>query len=113
MPADSAAQAIKPSVKPVLIGLLVFDLIGLVPWAVFSALSFMGFDSGFHWNVVFLMAPFWIYPILVLVCAIVAFSLNAKGRTSEAIGTMLGPVIVSGGWFWLLLNVAPLIAKHF
>jgi hypothetical protein len=28
--------------------LLIIELLGLVPWGVFSALSAMGFDSGFH-----------------------------------------------------------------
>jgi hypothetical protein len=109
----SAPQANRPSAKPVLIGLLVVELIGLAPWSVFSALSAMGFASGFSWTVVLTMAPFWIYPILILVCAPMAFSLNAKGRTSAATWTILAPVIVSAGWLWLLISVVPVVAKLF
>lgn len=90
-----------------LIALLVVELIGLVPWSVFSALSAMGFASGFSWTVFLTMAPFWLYPILILVCAPVAFSLDAKGRTSAATWTILTPVIVSAGWLWLLIMLFP------
>jgi len=109
----SAPEVVKPSAKPLLIGLLIFELIGLLPWGVLSALSAMGFDAGFNWTVVFLMAPFWIYPILILACAPIAFSLNAKGRSSAATLTMLVPVLVSVSWFWLLINVLPTLAKFF
>ena len=48
MTSDTHAQgAVKRSVAPLVI-LLIIELLGLVPWGVFSALSAMGFDSGFH-----------------------------------------------------------------
>ena len=113
MTADAASAEIEGGTKLILIVLLVCELLALVPWAVFSALSFMGFDAGFSWMVVVVMAPVWIYPVLVLVCSIVAFSLNGKGRSSAAVWTMLVPVIGPGGWFLVLLDVGPRLAKYF
>jgi hypothetical protein len=94
----------KESVAPLLTGLLILQIIGLLPWAVFSALSGMGFDAGFNWTVVFVMAPFWAYPILMLICAPLAFSFNRKGRTTAASVTMLVPILVPLAWLGLLLT---------
>jgi hypothetical protein len=105
-----AHVAVKRSVAPLVV-LLVIELLGLVPWLVISALSGMGFDSGFHWPVVFLMAPFWIYPILMLFCVPIAFSQNRKGRASAATLTMFLPLLISWGWFGLLMIGASSIGK--
>ena len=109
---DKPAQVAAKSSAAPLIVVLVIELLGLLPWAVFSALSGMGFDSGFHLSVVLLMAPFWAYPILILICAPLAFSQNRKGRASAATLTMVLPLLISWGWIFIMMNVAPHLAKH-
>src|ERR1043165_7215789 len=97
-PQPAAASATpKPSAAVTLVVMLVLELIGLLPWGVVSALSGMGFDAGFSWKVVFIMAPFWAYPLLLLICAPVA--------------AMIAPAVVSGGWLVLLLTFASLYTK--
>jgi len=65
----------------------------------------MGFDAGFSWIVVIFLAPLWLYPILILICAPLAFSFNRKGRTTAAFVAMFVPMVVPLGWFKLILNV--------
>lgn len=106
-------QPVQPSVTGTLIVMLVVEVLALIPWAIFSALSFMGFDSGFHIWVVIMMLPLWIYPVLMLFCTPVAFSLNRKGRTESATKVMFAPLLISGGWMVFLIGVVPSIYQSF
>jgi len=94
-----------PSVAVLLAGILLLELLGLVPWAVFSALSTMGFDTGFSWKVFFAMFPFLAYPVLILICAVIAFAQNKRGRVRPAIIAMLAP-ITSWAYFFLIMIFA-------
>ena len=92
-----------PNKKRSLVIILILELVLLVPWAVVSALSGMGFDSGFNWEVVFLMLPLWAYPALVLICGIIAFRVNGGQHQERATTIMALPLLISWGWLTLLM----------
>src|SRR5437667_9117210 len=89
-----------------LILILVPELLALVPWVLYSALSAMAFDAGFSWSVVLWMGAFWAYPALIVICGSIAFILNSKERLGLALITMILPPIVSWGGSLVLLNIA-------
>ena len=70
-------------------------MLSLVPWAVFAALAGMGFDAGFSWKVALFVGPLWAYPVLILVCAVIAFSLNGDGNFGGASNVQSNPTMYS------------------
>jgi hypothetical protein len=92
--------------KILLVLLLILELLLLIPWALFSAFSGIGFDTGFAWPIVVLMLPFWAYPLLLLMCSIVAFVIDGKGRLGLAVAAMIAAPIVSWGCFFALVGNA-------
>lgn len=107
--ASRASNPIAREGKILLILILIPELLALIPWTAYSALSAMVFDAGFSSKVakvVFWMYPFWAYPALIGICGSIAFTLNGKGRLGLALMTMILPPIVSWGGFLGMLSYA-------
>lgn len=66
--------------KPFLIITQVFYILSLVPWFVIWGLSFMSFDSGFHFYNVFFVLVITLYPVAVLLGSILAWIYRVKKK---------------------------------
>lgn len=82
-------------------------LLSLLPWLMFSGLAVMAFDapgSTEMWQPWLFVAVVWSYPLLPLLCSIVAWVLYTRGRgTGAAIATSV-PLVLGG--FGLILILA-------
>ncbi|MFD2615326.1 hypothetical protein [Paenibacillus gansuensis] len=57
-----------------------FYVLCLVPWMGVFGLSFMGFDSGFHWQAVAFVTIIGLFPVAVILCSIAAWMLRVRKR---------------------------------
>lgn len=78
-------------------------LLSLLPWLVISGLSFMAFDAGYSITAVVFVGLIWSYPLLPIICSIVAWVAYARGQTTTALVSTSIP----------LLLIAPLVLYLF
>ncbi len=93
MESDKSANK-EASIKPLLIAIFILELLLLVPWAMFSALGAMAFDSGFSWSAVIIVAPLWSYPILLLIFGIATIVYANLKRQKTALITIISPIAI-------------------
>lgn len=83
---------------------LILNLLGLPVWFFAMILGYGDFEGKTILDIV-LMLPISLYPMFIFVFSIISFRLNAAGREGKAAIVMLIPLIVSGGYIFLLMVV--------
>jgi len=77
----------------------------LVPWLGVAMMSFMAFDAGVQAAAVAFVVGMWLYPLLALICIILAWVAFSKGRNRLAAilsGVPLVPPVILGLLLFIL-----------
>ena len=78
-----------------LIGLLVYELLGLFGWLHIAGLAGMAFDTGFSWGVALLVGPIFLYPVFILVCWLIVPILVVRNRHWGAVTLAIAPPVLA------------------
>lgn len=84
----------------------------IVPWLPFAALSGMAYDTGHLWPVVLFIGPFQAYPLLIVISYIASARFNSLNPTKpEKFVIWLAPII-SFGSVALLSSIGGLLVQY-
>ena len=72
----------------------VLALLSLLPWLVIAGLSVMAFDAGYSTEAAVFVGTIWAYPLLPLVCSIVAWVCYVKHRMRGAVIVTSIPMLI-------------------
>lgn len=94
-----------PEINPLsLRKIFVIQLLLILPWLPFAALSGMAYDRGELWPTILLIGPFQAYPLLIIIFAIVSVSLKSSEKYKAAyIVAWLAPIISFGSVILLIV----------
>ena len=82
---------------PALWPVIVFQLALLIPWAPIAALSGMAYTGGHVFPGILVVGPLQAYPVILVVCAILASALKEQGKYRSAEKVAWLPMAISGG----------------
>ena len=68
--------------------------LSLFPWLIIAGLSLLAFDSGYRLSAILFVVFIWVYPLLLLGCAIQAWWLYRHGKVRGALITTSIPLAV-------------------
>jgi hypothetical protein len=86
-----------PRSRGALIWLIVSQVLAalsLLPWLLIAGLSVMAFDAGFSTGAALFVGAIWAYPLLPLVCSVVAWVCYIKHRTRGAVIATSIPMLI-------------------
>lgn len=94
-----------PEINPLrLRKIFVIQLLLILPWLPFAALSGMAYDRGELWPAILFIGPFQAYPLLIAVFAIVSAILKSNEKYKAAyIVAWLAPIISFGSMALLIV----------
>ena len=96
LPAETANPAPTESSLPLVWMIIsqLIELLSLAPWLMVAGLSVMAFDSGETPLAWLLVGTVWGYPLLPLVCSILAWILYASKRRQAAVVVTSLPILI-------------------
>ena len=88
----------KTGTKGILIVIYILEILLLIPWFPFAALSAMAYDSGEMWPAILIVGPFQAFPALIVIGLITSSVLYSNKKYQLSIIVAIAPPVISFGW---------------